>query len=75
MHPEFVVETSDALRRVKTNESRIILGDFTAHVGNHAAGVWAGVIGKHVGADVNDNIVLLLQLCCNHALCIISSLF
>jgi len=33
------------------------------------AGVWMGVIGRHGNADVNDNGRLLLQLCCNNALC------
>jgi len=31
MYPEFVEGTSDVLRKVKTNESRIVLGDFNAH--------------------------------------------
>jgi len=33
LNSEFVEKISDALRRVKTNES-ILLGDFSAHVGN-----------------------------------------
>lgn len=39
MYLEFVEETSDTLRRVKTDDSNILLGDFSAHVGNDA-GVW-----------------------------------
>jgi len=36
-----------ALRRVKTNESTILLGDFNAHVENDG-GVWKGVIANTV---------------------------
>jgi len=49
-----VEETSDALRKVKINESTILLGDFNAHVGNDA-GIWKGMICRHSDADVNDN--------------------
>jgi len=33
---EFVEEISDALRWVETDDSTIVLGDFSAHVGNDA---------------------------------------
>ena len=33
----------------------------------------ASVIGRHGDADVNDNRRLLLQLCCNNALCIMNT--
>jgi len=36
MQLEFVEEISDALRWVETNDSTIVLGDFSAHVGNDA---------------------------------------
>ena len=36
LFPEFVEETSETQRRVKTNESTILLGDFNAHVGKDA---------------------------------------
>jgi len=39
---EIVEETSDVLRRVKSNESTILLGDLNAHIGNDA-GAWNGV--------------------------------
>jgi len=70
LYLKFVEEISCAFQRVKTNESTILLEDFTAHVGNDA-GVGKGVIGRHGDADVNDNGRLLLQLCCSNALCII----
>ena len=56
---EFVEEISDALRWVETNDSTIVLGDFSAHVGNDAR-VWKGVFGRHGDADVNDNWRLLV---------------
>jgi len=45
-----------------------------AHLGNNV-GVLLDVIGRHGGADVNDNVRLLLQLCCNDALCIMDNFF
>jgi len=62
---EFVEETSDALPKVETTKSSILLGDFNSHVGSDT-GVWRGVIGRHGDADVNNNERLLLQLCCNN---------
>ena len=50
-------EISDAKRRVKTNESTILVTD------------------RHGDVDVNDIGRLLLQLCCNNALCIINTFF
>jgi len=57
---------SDALRQVKTNESKILLGDFNAYVGNDAR-IWSRVIGQRG----EDNGRFLLQLCCNKSLGII----
>jgi len=74
LFPEFVKQISETQRRVKTNKSTILLGDFNAHVGNDT-GVWKYVIGRHGDADVNDNGRLLLQLCCNNALCIMNTFF
>ena len=36
LFPNVAEETIDAVRRVKANESTIIMGDFNAHVGNDA---------------------------------------
>ena len=41
MSSELVEEAGDALRRVKTNKSKIPLGDFNAHFGNNAR-LWRG---------------------------------
>jgi len=54
-------EISYALRRIKTSESTILLGDV--------------VIGRHSDGDVNENGRLLLQLWCNNALCIMNTFF
>jgi len=61
-----VKEISDALRRVKTTEFTILLGDFNAHVGSDAK-ERKGAIGQHGDAGVNDDGSFLLKLCCNSA--------
>jgi len=53
-HLEFMRKLVDAVRKVKANESMILLGDFNVHVGNDA-GVCVVVIGKHGHSDVNSN--------------------
>jgi len=73
-YPEFAAEANDTLRKVKLNESAILLGDLNAHAGNDA-GVWRSTIGRHGDGDVNDSGRLLLQLRCNNALCIINTFF
>jgi len=39
MYLEFMEEISDALQRVKINESTILLGDFNMHIDNNRT-VW-----------------------------------
>jgi len=74
LYPEFVEETSAALPRVKTNESAIISKYFkTVYTFGNDTGLWKGVVGQRDDTDVNDNGKLLLQLCCNNALCIVNS--
>jgi len=51
----------DAVRRLKPDESTIILDDINAHVGN-AAGIRKGVIGQHEDVVVNDNRRLFLRV-------------
>jgi len=43
LYPKFVKEITEVPRRVKTNESTILLGNFNAEVGNNAR-VWRVVI-------------------------------
>ena len=64
----------DALRRVKVNVSKIFLGVFNAQVGNNA-GVWKGVIGQCVDANLNVNGRILLRLSYNNVLCIMNTFF
>jgi len=71
--PEFVEEISATLRRVKPNGSMTVLGDFNAHVFNDAW-LWNSVISNG-DADINDNRMFLLPLCCNNALCIMNAFF
>jgi len=47
LYSEFIKETGEGLRRVKTNEPTIFSGDFNAYVGNDA-GVWKSVISSGV---------------------------
>ena len=72
--PWSLEENSNALRKAKLNKSKMLLGGFSAHVRNDA-GVWKGMIGQHSDANLSDNGRLLLQLCCNNALCIIHTFF
>jgi len=58
-YPEFVEETSNALRRIKANEYMIALGDFNANVGSDAS-VWKDAIGQHGDASLHGNGRLLL---------------
>jgi len=74
LYPEFVEKTSDTLRRVAANESKLLWGGFNAHFGNDA-GIWKGVIGYRGDADVNDNGRLLLQLCCDSTLHTMNTFF
>jgi len=69
---KFVEDISDDRYTVKANESTIFLGDFNAQVGKDA-GASKGAVGKRDDADVKDNRRLLLELCCNNALCIINT--
>lgn len=70
LQPEFVEETRDALRKVKTNESMMLSGDFNAQLG-YEAGAW------HEGLA---SIVMLTQQItedpyCNNALRVTNNVF
>ena len=71
---DFVDEVNDALQRVSSSESTVLLGDFNAHVGTDDV-TWKGVIGRHGDADLNENGRCLLQLCCSNGLCIMNTFF
>ena len=68
----FVDEVNDAFLQVSATESKVLMGDFNAHVG---ADMWKGVIGKHGVTGLNENGRYLLQLCCSNGLCIMNTFF
>ena len=73
-HQAFVDDVNDALQRVGSTESTILLGNFNAHIGTDSK-TWKGVIGRHGDPGFNENGRYLLQLCRSNRLCIISIFF
>ena len=70
----FVDEVNDALQRVRSTESIILLGDFNAHIGTDSE-TWKGVIGRHGDPAFNENGQYSLQLCCSNGFCIMNTFF
>ena len=70
----FLDEVSDALQKVTSSESIILLDDFNAHVGTDNM-TWNGVIGKHGDPHTNVNGKGLLQFCATNGLCIMNTFF
>ena len=70
----FVDDVNDALQRVGSTESTILLGYFNAHIGTDSE-TWKGVIGRHGDPQFNKNGWYLLQLCCSNELCIMNAFF
>ena len=66
----FVDDVNNALQRVGSTESTILLGDFNAHIGT-----WKGVIGRHGDSVFNENGRYLLQLCCSNKFFIMNTFF
>ena len=58
-------EVNDALLVVSSTESRVIMGNFKAHVGTDTD-TWKGVIGKRGVTGLNENGRYLLQVCCSN---------
>ena len=50
----FVDDVNDALQRVGSTESVILLGDFNAHIGKDSK-IWKGEIGWHGDPAFNEN--------------------
>jgi len=67
-------KTGETQRKDKANESTVLLRDFSAHVGNDT-GIWRSMIDQYDETVIHCNGMLLLQLCCNNALCIIITFF
>ena len=70
----FVDDVNDALQRVGSTESIVLLGDFNAQIGTDSE-TWKGVIDRHGDSAFNENGRYLLQLCCSNGLCIINTFF
>ena len=70
----FVEDVNDALQRVRSIESTVLLGDFNAYIGTDSK-TWKGVIGTHRDPAFNENGRYLLQLCCSNGLCIMNTFF
>ena len=60
-------DVNDALQRIGSRESTILLGNFNAHIGTDNE-TWKGVIGKHGDPAFNKNGRYLLQFCCSNGL-------
>ena len=69
-----VDDVNDALQRVGSTESTILLGDFNAHIGTDNK-TWKGMIDKHGHPTFNENGQYLLQLCSSNGLCILNTVF
>ena len=70
----FVNDVNDALQRIGSIKSSILLGDFNAHIGTDCK-TWKGVIGKHRDPALNENGRNSLQLCFSNGLCIMNTFF
>ena len=70
----FVDDVNDALLRVSSNESTVLMGDFNAHIGTDTD-TGKGVIEKHGVTELNENGRYLLQFCCSNGLRIMNSFF
>ena len=68
----FVDDVNDALQRVGSTASTILLGDLNIHIGTDSE-TWKGVIGRFGDPALNENGQYLLQLCCSHGLCIMNT--
>ena len=70
----FVDKVNDALLRVSSTESTVLIVEFNAYVGTETD-TWKGMIGKHGVTGLNENARYLLQLCCSNGLRIMNTFF
>ena len=69
-----VDDVNNALQRVESTESAILLGNFNAHIGTDSK-AWKGMIGRHGDPTFYENGRYLLQLCYSNGLCIMNIFF
>ena len=62
-----VNDANDAIQRVRSRESTILLRDFNAHIGTDIES-WKGVIGRHRDPALNENGRYFLQLRCSNSI-------
>lgn len=71
---KFYEDLRAILKKISSDDSIVLLGDFNARVGNdHKA--WPGVLGKNLTGPMNSNGLLLLSLCSEFDLTITNSMF
>lgn len=70
----FYSKFSSLLQRIEKSDKIVIMGDFNARVGKGHT-TWTGVLGRHGIGNCNDKGLLFLELCAEHALAIINTLF
>ncbi|KAI8737349.1 craniofacial development protein 2 [Biomphalaria glabrata] len=72
--PTLQAEPETKKRFYDTTDKLIIMGDFSARVGNDYS-AWPGVLGRHGIGNCNDNGRLLLELCSEAKLAITNKFF